>query len=233
MMNKILFVIVAVLLILSIFANGCYTLYLATIYDIDIWADDSSIPKYFVDVVVVENCGCDSFGGYNVTRASDTTVRLEVVNKRFTNMPRAECLRDVEHTLPIGSDFVTGWNYTVEINDVAVNFVPGIIMSYRAPILQVEIWGDTSSPMEYFVNVMVKESCVCDKFDSYNVTRDGSKTIIVDIVNKRYCTGCADLDPEKDYYWGDWDCVVPLGSDFVPGVSYTVEVNDVTKTFIA
>jgi hypothetical protein len=233
MMSRILFVIVAVLLILSIFANGCYTLYLATIYDIDVWADDSSTPKYFVDVVVVENPGCDSFGAYNVIRTGNTTVRLEILNKRYTNAPRAECLKYVEHTFPIGSDFVPGWNYTVEINDVTVNFVPGFTMIYRAPILHADIWDDTSLTTEYFVRVMVKESCVCDKFDSYNVTRAGNTTILVDIFNRRYCTGCPDLDPEKDDYWVTWDCVVPLGSDFVPGVSYTVEVNDVTKTFIA
>ena len=233
-MNRILFVIVACLSLLGIFVGGCagYSFYLTSIYDVDVWADESSPPEYFIDVVVAENCGCDLFGGYNLTRTGNTTLRLEIVNKRFANVPCAECMRNVKHMFPIGCDFVAGWNYTVEINDVTVNFVPGFVMIYRAPILHAEIWGDTSSPTEYFVDVMVKESCVCDKFDSYNVTRVGSETIIVDVFNRMYCTGSPDLDPERDDYWVDWDCVVPLGSDFVPGVSYTVEVNDVTETFV-
>jgi len=235
MTNRILFVILAVLLLLSILATGCagYTLYLATIYDIDIWADNSSTPNYFVDVVIGEHTSCDSFDSYNLTRTGNTTVRLEIGNKHITNEPCAEYEKHVEHTFLLGSDFVTGRNYTVEINDVTVNFVPGVIMIYRAPILHVEIWADTSLPTEYFVDVLVKESSICDKFDSYNVTRAGNKTIIVDIFNRRSCTGCPDLDPEKDYYWIGWDCIVPLGGDFIHGGNYTVEVNGVTETFVA
>ena len=236
-MNRILSVILAVLLILSIFANGCtgYTLYLATIYGIDIWADKSSTPNYFVDVVIGEHTSCDSFDSYNVTRGGNTTVRVEIVNKHITNEPCAEYAKYVEHTFPLGSDFVPGGNYTVEINDVTVNFVPGVIMIYRATILHVEIWADGSLPTEYFVDVWVKETSICDKFDSYNVTRAGNTTITVDIFNRRSCTGCPDPDPAEygDMRYWDWHFDVPLGSDFVTGVNYTVEVNDVTETFVA
>jgi hypothetical protein len=125
MMNRILFVILAVLLILSIFTNGCtgYTFYLATIYDIDIWADNSSTPNYFVDVVIAEHTSCDSFDSYNVTRTGNTTVRVEIVNKHVTNEPCAEYAKYVEHTFPLGNDFVSGVNYTVEVNDVTETFV--------------------------------------------------------------------------------------------------------------
>ena len=229
-MNRILFVIVAVLLLMIIFANGCtgYTFYLATIYDIDIWADDSSTPNYFVDVVIGEHTSCDSFDSYNVTRTGNTTVRLEIVNKHITNEPCAEYAKYVEHTFPIGSGFVPGGNYTIEINDVTVNFVAGATMIYRALIVDTEIWTDGSVPPEYFVDVWAEVPSICDQFDSYNVTRAGNTTIVVDIFNRRCCTGC----PEREYYLNPWH-TIPLGSDFVTGVNYTVEVNNMTEIFVA
>ena len=230
-MNRILSVILAVLLILSIFANGCtgYTLYLATIYDIDIWADNSSTPNYFVDVLIGEHTSCDSFDSYNVTRTGNTTVRVEIVNKHITDEPCQEYAKYVEHTIPLGSDFVPGGNYTVEINDVTVNFVAGVIMIYRAVIVDIEIWTDGSLPPEYFVDVWTEAPSICDQFDSYNVTRTGNTTIIVDVFNRRCCTGCLDRD---EYYLNPWH-TIPLGSDFATGANYTVEINDVTETFVA
>ena len=232
-MNRILFVILAVLLILSIFASGCtgYILYLAPIYDMEIWADNSSPQHYFVDVVIGEHTSCDSFDSYNVTRAGNTTIRVEIVNKHITGEPCAEYLKYVEHTFPLGSDFVPGGNYTVEINDVTVNFVAGVIMIYPALILDIEIWADGSLPPEYFVDVKTEEPSTCDQFDSYNVTRAGNTTIIVDIFNRRCCTGCPDPDEMYDYNYA-WH-TIPLGSDFVPGGNYAVVVNNITENFVA
>lgn len=128
-MKKILFVVLALLLILSIFANGCtgYILYLAPIYDIDIWADNSSPPHYFVDVVIGEHTSCDSFDSYNVTRAGNTTIIVDIFNRRCcTGCPDPDEMYDYNyawHTIPLGSDFVLGGNYTVEINDVIETFV--------------------------------------------------------------------------------------------------------------
>ena len=230
-MKKIVVIILAALLILSIFVSGCtsYMFYLATIYDIDIWADNSSTPNYFVDVVIGEHTSCDSFDSYNVTRTGNTTVRVEIVNKHITNEPCAEYAKYVEHTFPLSSDFVPGGNYTVEINDVTVNFVAGVIMIYPAPILDIEIYAAESLPPQYFADVLTGEPSTCDHFDSYNVTRASNTTIIVDIFNRRCCTGCPDFD--MDYYNRDWH-TIPLGSDFVPGWNYTVEINDVTEFFV-
>ena len=124
-MKKILFVIVAALLILSIFANGCGIIkvkVLAPIEDVDIWADNSSPPQYFVDVVSGEPNACHEFVGYNVTRAGNT-IRVEIFNLRSIFGPCAEVYSYVEHTIPLGSDFVPGVNYTVEVNDVIETFV--------------------------------------------------------------------------------------------------------------
>ena len=232
-MNRILFVILAVLLILSIFATGCEITVkvLAPIHDIDIWADNSSPPQYFLYVVSREPTTCSKFYSYNVTRAGNTTIIVEIFNLRSIGVPCGEIYSYVEHTIPLGSDFIPDVNYTVEINDVTVNFVAGVIMIYPALILGIEIWADESLPPQYFVDVLSEEPSTCDQFDSYNVTRAGNMTIIVDIFNRRCCTGCPDPHEIYDYNYA-WH-TIPLGSDFIPGGNYTAAVNNVTETFVA
>jgi hypothetical protein len=231
--NRILFGILAVLLILNIFVSGCtgYRLYLAPIHDIDIWADNSLPPQYFLYVVLGEPTTCSKFDSYNVTRAGNTTIIVEIFNLRSIGGPCGEIYGYDEHTIPLGSDFIPGGNYMVEINDVTVNFVAGVIMIYPALILSIEIRADESLPPQYFVDVVSEEPTTCDHFDSYNVTRAGNTTILVEIFNRRCCTGCPDPDEMYDYNYA-WH-TIPLGSDFVPGGNYTVEVNDVTETFVA
>ena len=234
-MNRILFVILAGLLILSIFANGCggpCVVEVARIEEdegINIWADESLPPQYFLYVVTGQRNSCVEFYRYSVARASNTTIVVEILN-RNCGWACAEVYTTTEHNIPLGSDFVLGVNYTVAINDVTVNFLAGVIMIYPAPILDIEIWADGSLPPEYFVDVLSEEPTICDHFDSYNVTRASNTTIIVDVFNRRCCTGCPDFDVE--YYSRDWH-TIPLGSDLVHGGNYTVMVNDVTEIFVA
>jgi len=103
-------------------AGSVVTIYLAHIQDIEIWADNSSPTQYFVDVVSEEHSFCDHFDSYNVTRAGNTTIMVEV----FNLMCSTNCTlryRNVEHTIPLGSDFVTGGNYTVAVNNMTEIFV--------------------------------------------------------------------------------------------------------------
>ena len=124
-MKKILFVILVILLLLSIFATGCGLLwvsYPAPIEDVAIWADESLPPQYFVDAVSVEITTCDHFDSYSVTRAGSTTIIIEIINLRIGTVCPDESSY-VEHTIPLGSDFVPGVNYTVEVNSVIETFV--------------------------------------------------------------------------------------------------------------
>jgi hypothetical protein len=232
-MKSILFMLLTALLILSIFATGCvsYERYLAPIDGIDIWADNSSPPQYFLYVVSGEPNTCAHFDSYNMTRASNTTIIVDIFNLHSIGEPCGEMYSYVEHTIPLGSDFVSGGNYTVEVNDVTVTFVAGG-MIYPALILSIDVWPGGSSPTQYFLGILSVQPSSCNHFDSYNVTRAGN-TIQVGFFNRRYCTDCPD-----DWYWDEDECVyvqhtIPLGSDFVPGGNYTVKVNDVTETFVA
>jgi len=233
-MNRILFLISAVILILSIYVSGCgvaCVIEVARIEEdegINIWADESLPPQYFLYVVTGQRNSCVKFDSFSVTRAGNTTIVVEILN-RNCGWVCAEVYTTTEQNIPLGSDFVLGVNYTIEINDVTVNFIAGVIITYRAPILDIEIWNDGSLPPEYFVDVLSEEPTVCDHFDSYNVTRTGNTTVIVNIFNWRCCTGCSD---RNEYYLNPSN-TIPLGTDFVSGVNYTVEVNDVTETFVA
>jgi hypothetical protein len=230
-MNRILLVILAVILIIGMFTTGCgggpCVKKLAGIRDIDIWADESLPPQYLLYLVTVQSDGCEEFDSYNVTHADNTTIVVDVFNLDCPKgCPTAESYSEV--TIPLGSDFIPCGNYTVKVNDVTVSFIAGVIMLNPAPILDIEVWNDGSSPSEYFVDVLTDEPSICDYFDSYNVTRASNTSIIVEVFNRRCCTGCPD-DMYSEYDWH----TIPIGNNFVPGGNYTVVVNDVTETFVA
>ena len=125
MVNKILFAIVAAILILGIFVGGCApcTVGLPEIIDADIWADNSSPPQYFLNAVPLVTANCVHFDSYEVTRSSNTTVLVEVLYRRCPAEGCAEKTIEVKQTIQLGSEFVRGVNYTVEVNDVVTSFV--------------------------------------------------------------------------------------------------------------
>jgi heat shock protein HslJ/LysM repeat protein len=94
-----------------------------------------------------------------------------------------------------------------------------------APIDRVEILVAESFPPQYFVLVESGLPNGCVEFDRYEVTRDGD-AIRVAVIN---------LEPvgmECEDVYGTVEHNVPLGSDFDPGTTYTVLVNDVAETFV-
>jgi len=129
-MKKILFVISAIILIVSIFVSGgCVgcRIYLAEIIDVDIWADNSSPTEYFVDVVSVETVTCMHFDSCNTTRSSNTTIIVEVFHRVCPTQYCEHTYNEVEHTISLGSDFVVGVMYTVEVNNVTETFIAPIM----------------------------------------------------------------------------------------------------------
>jgi len=131
-MKKILFVILAVLLVLSIFATGCqvlrYETYPAGIEDMNIWTDESSPAQYFLYVMTWESDSCEVFCRYNMTRAGNT-IRVKILNRDYRGGP---CLCAVDHAyliIRLGSNFVPGETYTVEVNDITETFVAGEVSS--------------------------------------------------------------------------------------------------------
>jgi hypothetical protein len=126
MMNRILFVILAALLILSMFAAGCSSAgpcfaYWSPIEDIAIWANNSSPPEYFL-YVVYGFSSCDGYSGsYEVTYVGNTSIEVDI----FNGTCDADCPIDRygTHNISLGSYFIIGVNYTVTVNNVTETFV--------------------------------------------------------------------------------------------------------------
>lgn len=96
----------------------------APIDQVDIWIAESWPPQYFLHVVSGLPNSCVQFDSYDVIRDGDT-IRVEVTNLEPGDggTACAQVYRTVEHTIPLGSDFVSGRTYTVVVNDVTETFV--------------------------------------------------------------------------------------------------------------
>lgn len=97
-----------------------------------------------------------------------------------------------------------------------------------APIDGVDINVAESYPPQYFLHIVSGLPSGCAAFDHYTVERDGN-TIRVEFLNRVP----ADSDVSCTMVCGMKEHNIALGSDFVPGETYTVTVNDVTETFVA
>jgi hypothetical protein len=98
-----------------------------------------------------------------------------------------------------------------------------------APIEDVAIRIAESFPPQYFVEIRYGLRNGCIQADDYEVTRDGNR---IDIAVTVFAPA-----PEANIictqlYGTDTRNVV-LGTDFQPGETYTVNVNDQTTTFVA
>ena len=96
-----------------------------------------------------------------------------------------------------------------------------------APIDDVEINIAESFPPQYFVAVKSGLSNACYEFDGYEVSRDG-ETVLITVTDLRpeEPMACAEI-------YGTVESNIALGTDFEGGKTYTVDVNDVTETFVA
>ncbi len=94
-----------------------------------------------------------------------------------------------------------------------------------APIHEVDIRFAESFPVQVFVYVKGGLSDGCTTFRDVNTTRKDTIVEIVVSVQRPIDRMCTQI-------YGYFEQNVALGSDFVRGKTYTVKVNDVTKTFM-
>ncbi len=94
-----------------------------------------------------------------------------------------------------------------------------------APIHQVEIRFAESYPVQVFVYIQGGLSDGCTTFKEIKTTRNDAVINIVVSVQRPLDRMCTQI-------YGYFEQNVALGSDFVSSKTYTVKVNDVTKTFI-
>ena len=107
--------------------------------------------------------------------------------------------------------------------------VPDDMVKTLAPIDSVEIRVAESYPQQYFVGVVSGLPNACVEFYGYEERRSGSD-ITITVYNLEPPPSqkivCAEI-------YGTHEFVLPLGSDFQPGETYTLRVNDTLTTFDA
>ncbi len=107
--------------------------------------------------------------------------------------------------------------------------VPDDMVKSLAPVESVEIRVAESYPPQYFVDVVSGLPNACVEFYGYEEYRAGSVTTIT-VYNLEPAPSqqiaCAEI-------YGLHEFNVPLGSDFKPGETYTLSVNDTIKSFVA
>jgi hypothetical protein len=95
-----------------------------------------------------------------------------------------------------------------------------------APIDGLDIRIAESFPPQYFLNIKAGLPSGCAEKYTHTVTRSGD-VITVEVLNSlpqnTICTAI----------YGMYELNIPLGSDFDPGKTYTVKVNNKTTTFTA
>ena len=97
-----------------------------------------------------------------------------------------------------------------------------------APIEQVDINVAESFPPQYFVAIVSLQPNSCVSFDAIETTRDGNaiQILVWNLVPADPDVVCAQVVSTTEHN-------VALGTDFKPGQSYDVQVNDVTRSFVA
>lgn len=94
-----------------------------------------------------------------------------------------------------------------------------------APIDALDVVIRESMPPQVSLKVSAGLPSGCAQQHSHQVTRSGDR-FTVTVLNS-FPTG----EPSCTMIYGTYDLMIDLGSDFQPGTTYTVQVNDKTTTF--
>lgn len=102
---------------------------------------------------------------------------------------------------------------------------PDARQTVPAPIDGIEVVMRESAPPQVSLKITAGLPSGCAQAHSHQLTRSGN-TITVTVLNSMP-TG----EPICTMIYGSYELTVELGSDFAPGATYTVQVNDKTTTF--
>ena len=153
-------------------------------------------------------------------------------------VPCHEQVVELDTVLPVGASLEPGQTYRVIVNDSAVTAFtlprPDLRDSFIAesPIENADVVILESDPVQYQLRVVfgMPKGSGCSQFNGYEIRRKEANRIYVVVTHHQVadpnvvCT--ADYPTVETY--------VPLGSDFDPGVEYTVIVNgDTVSSFTA
>jgi hypothetical protein len=232
----------------------------APIESLEIVVLDSSPPVYVAEIVAGLPNGCYERGDHRVERDGNTfviTVR-NTVPRDLSAISCAAIYGTYNLTVELGSDLEVGETYTVDVNGTTTSFdvaddlpatvtpggdtpvssddppaapatpLPAGRMLADAPIESVDVVVMESFPPQYGLHIVAGLPSGCAEKAGYDVSRAGNR-IEVSVHNS------VPSDPNVvcTMIYGIYDLNVNLGSDFVPGRTYTVDVNGTEVTFTA
>ena len=105
----------------------------------------------------------------------------------------------------------------------------GDVKLVPAPIDDLDILVRESAPPGYTLHIKSGLPSGCAKFVRAEITGRSDSTVTVEVLNSMP----ADDDIACTMIYGTHETNLDLGTDFVPGRTYTVAVNDEQTTFVA
>ena len=213
-------------------------------------ADSESPPRYFAKIRSLHisvDCHALEWAG---TRRSGTEIAVSAVyvigddidcpptsslSGSFSNSFRGSLPPIFQHAdlvVDLGSDFEPGVTYTLRVNEITRTFATGLGVTEMgeapAPVRGVTVNVDEADPPQYAVEFALWTPFTCDTFDATtNVHRSGTG-VEVSVVNR-----VVDDDEICSRGGRREQRSLSLGSDFEPGATYTVRVNDWESFFMA
>ncbi len=187
----------------------------------------------------IEGCSRPGNEGFEVEGAA---IRVSLTRMAPPPSPHGipcdEDLIELDMVFHLGDQVVPGQTYRVTVNgQVTTAFTlpePDFPLSIveSSPIERVEVEILDSYPAQYALRVIsgLPKGSSCSIFNGYEVTRPDSTTIEVTLTHHAVAEVMVICTADYPIV----ETSIPLGSDFEPGVQYTVVVNsETTETFVA
>ena len=184
--------------------------------------------RRYVDIDSGLPSTCSELGEETIER-DGTDIYVSIKNRVVTD-PRADCAplqrSNESFSLGLGTYFKPWVTYTVHVNDVTTTFggKPGFETHWiLAPIESVTVNAAESDPPQYFAEIvsgLPDSGCVL--LDQVPIQRSGTD-IYIFVYYRVPSYGdvtCSDAPPPPQLH------SVGLGTEFEPGVTYNVHVND-------
>ncbi len=170
----------------------------------------------------------------------DIIVRVTLMQRPPTPwaIPCHEQVVELDTVEPIGTSLEPGQTYRVIVNGLETTTFTMLETSLRdtfiaeSPIESVEVVTLESAPHQYQLRVVsgMPKGSSCSQLNGYEIRRTKSNRIDVAITHHQVADPFVTCTADYPVI----ETIVPLGSDFEPGMEYTVSVNsETTRSFVA
>lgn len=201
----------------------------APIHEVDIRIAESYPEQIFVYIKGGLPDGCTTFNDYSM-EINGNIINITVTIKRPKDAMCPAIYGYFEQNIALGSNFIRGATYTVNVNGVTAEFTYPPYPSDEsmqislAPIHEIEISIAKSNPEQILVYIKGGLADGCTSLKEISTESDGNTINITVTVQRPEDAICIQV-------YSYFERTVNLGSDFTRGQSYTVNVNGITAEF--